>query len=277
MPQDKRLLVTKAVLHKLERRVTEELKKDASREGVYLYFLVPSVVLSQCPELMNHLFPLPHRVFPQDSRTSCLVVPKVLSTDCYKINKRHRYVDAVVTAESICRRGDVDAAQRAERVSRTFQHFLVDARIVNKLPLAITEAVKKVPKKVVREKSSLKGVERGNCNRSSSPISECSVGSSPICPLSYITPVDGLENTETLAVRLSQAASGGILRSVGQGQLLFRVGYGGMTAGQVCENSKCFVYTLKKDFPSLWKYIYEFKLVSNQTDCIRFMETQIQK
>lgn len=274
MPQDKRLLVTKAVLHKVE-RVSEERKKDPSREGIYLYFLVPSVILSQSPDLMSHLFPLPHKVFPKDGRTSCLIVPKVISTDCYKINKRHGYVDAVVTAESICRRGDMEAAQRAERVSKTFQYYLVDQRIVSKLPLAITEMVKKSSKKGATSTTNGGLATKGSSTTSSS--GESGVSTSPFCPLAYISPVDGLENTETLAVRLSQAASSGLLYSFGQGQLLFRVGHGGMTAGQICENGKCFVYTLKKDFPALWKYVYEFKLVSNQTESIRFMETQIQK
>lgn len=270
MPQDKRLIITKAVVHKVQ-RINKELNKDASREGIYIYFLVPSVVLSQVPDLMAHLFPIPHKVFLKDGRTSCLIVPKVISADCFKINKRHGYVDAVVTAESICRHSDTEAAQRAERVARTFQHFLVDQRIVNKLPIPITEAIKKVAKKG----NSL--TTTGTSSAKSSNESASRVVSSPPCPLSYMSPVDGLENTETLAVRLSQAASSGVLHSIGQGQLIFRVGHAGMNAGDICENGKCFVYTLKKDYPALWKYIYEFKLVSNQTDSIRFMETQISR
>lgn len=268
MPQDKRLIITKAVLYKLQ-RVTQEAKKDPSREGIYIYFTIPSVILAQCPELLNHLFPLPHKVFPKDGRTTCLIVPKVITTDCFKINKRHGYVDAVVTAESICRRGDVESAQRAERVAGTFRHFLVDSRIVNKLPLAITEAVKKKPASSVRSTSS--GGSSSSNNHSGDSVT------GPMCPVAYVTPVEGLEHTETLAVRLSQAASSVVLHSLGQGQMLFRVGHGGMTAGEICENAKCFVFALKKDYPNIWKYVYEFKMTSNRTDAIRFMETQIQR
>eukprot|EP00796_Vickermania_ingenoplastis_P010062 gene10062-7032_t len=268
MPQDKRLIVTKAVLFKLQ-RVSEEKKKDPSKEGIYIFFTLPSVVVAQCPDITTHLFPLPHKVFPKDGRTTCLIVPKVITSDCYKINKRHGYVDAVVTAESICRRHDAESAQRAERVAGTFRHFLVDARIINKLPLAITELVKKVPAKKSAAGSSSSGAGTGKDSGDSI--------TGPSCPMAYVSPVDGLENTESLAVRLSQAAGSGVLRSLGQGQMIFRVGHGGMPAGDICENAKCFIFALKKDYPTVWKYVYEFKMTCNQTDAIRFMEAQIQR
>lgn len=262
MPQDKRLIITKAVLYKLQ-RVAEEHKKDAVSEGIYIVFTLPTVVVAQCPELCTHLFPLPHPVFAKDGRTTCIIVPKVITSDCFKINKRHHHVDAVVTAESICRRGDGEAAQRAQRVAATFRHFLVDSRIVQKLPLAITERAKNGIPLCSSAQQSGSG---SNSNSSTSPAV-------------FITPVEGLDHTESLAVRLSQAASSGLVRRSpqAQGQLVFRVGHGGMTAGDICENAKCFIFALKRDYAMVWKYVYEFKMASRYTDDIRFMEVQIHK
>lgn len=258
MPQDKRLIITKAVVCKLQ-RVCEEKKKDASSEGVYIYFTVPVVLLSQSHEISSHLFPLVHSVFPANGRSTCLIVPKVISSDCFRINKRHHYVDAVITAESICRRQDAESAKRAEVVATSFKHFLVDARIVAKLPLAITEAVKKA------------GVKK-EVGSSSGTSGDSVIG--PACPPAALSSVEGLDHKESLAIRLSQAAGCGMVRSVGQGQIVFRVGHGGMTGGDICENAKGFVFALKRDFPSLWRYIMEFKLTTNRTDAIRFMEVQ---
>lgn len=275
MPQDKRLIVTKAVLFKLKRLCNGD-DEVASGEGIFLEFMLPSVVLAQVPELQSDtLFALPHRVYPRNGRSTCLIVPKQISFDCTKVNKRHGYYDAVVTAEAICKRGDTEAAKRAARVANTFSHFVVDARIVGKMPAAIADKVR-----------------RGGLTSSSASLG--SNKGSGLCPSAALTPLTGLDEGESMTFRLSQGAMTGMLRnklipSVGgaasgsgssgfaAGQLLFRVGHGGMTAGEICENAKHFVLALKKDYPTVWKYIHDFKLTSNKTDSIRFMEVQLQK
>ncbi|KAG5480221.1 hypothetical protein CUR178_06277 [Leishmania enriettii] len=265
MPQDKRLIVTKAVLFKLQRVCAEEGKGGSSsgggadQEGIYLEFILPSVVIAQCPQLVRgHRFHLPHRVYAANGRTTCLIVPKGISHDCGKINKRHGYYDAVVTAEAICKRGDAEAAKRALRVAATFSHFVVDARIESKLPHAITEAVK------------------ANVSSAAATVREAP-SSAVHCPRKTITPLDGLDERETLGFRLSQGSTAGLVESPRQGHLLFRVGHGGMTAGAVCENAKAFVVSLKKEFPTVWKYTQAFALLSNRTERIRFMEVHIAK
>ncbi|KAG5479456.1 hypothetical protein LSCM1_04719 [Leishmania martiniquensis] len=259
MPQDKRLIVTKAVLYKLQRVCAEEEIGGADQEGIYLEFILPSVIIAQCPQLVHgHRFHLPNRVYAANGRTTCLIVPKVISHDCGKINKRHGYYDAVVTAEAICKRCDTEAAKRALRVSATFSHFVVDARIESKLPHAITEAVK----------ASVS---------SSATASREAPNVLALCPRKTITPLDGLDERETLSFRLSQGSTAGLVESHRQGHLLFRVGHGGMTAGAVCENAKTFVVALKRELPTVWRYIREFALISNRTERIRFMEVHISK
>lgn len=267
MPQDKRLVITKAVLYKLQRVCDEAGGKsssiDAEQEGIYLEFILPSVVVAQAPQLVRgHRFHLPHPVYAKNGRTTCLIVPKVISHDCGKVNKRHGYYDAVVTAEAVCKRGDAEAASRALRVATVFRHFVVDARIESKLPSAILDAV--------------------NASASGSGASAAATAAgtpSTIvrCPRKTITPLEGLDERETLAFRLSQGSTAGLIECKRQGQLLFRVGHGGMTAGAVCENAKSFIVSLKKEFPTVWKYIHEFALVSNRTERIRFMEVHISK
>lgn len=277
MPQDKRLIITKAVLYKLQRVCNESTSGNdkgndsAAQEGIYLEFILPSVVVTQSPELVrSHRFHLPHAVYVKNGRTTCLIVPKVIAHDCMKVNKRHGYYDAVVTAEAVCKRGDAEAAKRALRVAATFSHFVVDARIESKLPPAIVDAVK--------------ASAGGSSTSSSSTISSNGKGSQAKapstavrCPLKLITPLEGLDERETLSFRLSQGSTAGLIESRRQGQLLFRVGHGGMTAGEVCENAKSFIVSLKKEFPTVWKYIHEFALVSNRTERIRFMEVHITK
>jgi hypothetical protein len=259
MPQDKRLIITKAVLYKLQRVCSETGSSGnaADQEGIYLEFILPSVVVAQSPQLVrSHRFHLPHAVYVKNGRTSCLIVPKVIAHDCTKVNKRHGYYDAVVTAEAVCKRGDTEAAKRASRVAATFSHFVVDARIELKLPPAIVDAVKA---------------------SASSSTTTTSPSTAVRCPLKSITPLEGLDERETLAFRLSQGSTAGLIDCKQQGQLLFRVGHGGMTAGEVCENAKSFVVSLKKEFPTVWRYIHEFALVSNRTERIRFMEVHISK
>lgn len=279
MPQDKRLIIAKAVVYKLQRVCGEKdsgksaassssssSTDPAAEEGVYLEFILPSVVIAQTPELVQgHRFHLPHAVYVRNGRTTCLIVPKVISRDCNKINKRRGFYDAVVTAEAVCKQGDPEAAKRALRVAATFSHFVVDARIAGRLPVCIVDAVKK----------SINGPTVAH------PRNSAAAAATPStvvrCPTKNITTLDHLDEPETLAVRLAQGSTSGLLQSKQQGQLLFRVGHGGMTGGQLCENAKSFIFALKKEFPPVWKYIHEFALVSNKTDRIRFMEVHISK
>lgn len=262
MPQDKRLIVTRAVLHKL-RRECHNNEDEAAREGLFLEFVLPSVVLSQVPEFASdRMFHLPHRTYARDGRTTCLIVPKVIAHDCLKINKRHGYYDAIVTAEAICRRGDLESAKRADKVAKAFSHFVVDGRIVGKLPHCILEAVRNA------------GPAAAGGAPSPPPSSGEVEGG---CPMKCLTALSGLDERASLSFRLSQGALGGVLQKKRQGQMLFRVGHGAMNAGEVCENAKTFIFAVKKDFPTVWKYIHEFKLTSNKTSSLRFMEIQIQR
>ncbi|CCW70336.1 unnamed protein product [Phytomonas sp. Hart1] len=259
MPQDKRIIITKAVLYKL-RRLCNDNSDEAAQIGIFVEFILPSVVVSQYPELQGtHPFSLVHRVYPKNGRSTCLIVPKAISTDCFKINKRHGYYDAVVTAESICRSGDMESMQRAGRVANTFSSFTVDSRIASKLPACIKHRVKTDAPGTVSSEASAADKARISIKY----------------PEACLSTLDGLDEKENLTFRLSQSANSSRVYSTRQGHLLFRVGHGDMTAGDICENAKQFVFTLKKDYPTIWRYIHEFKLTSNKTDSIRFMEVHL--
>ncbi|CBH15020.1 Ribosomal protein L1p/L10e family, putative [Trypanosoma equiperdum] len=297
MPQDKRLIITRAVLHKVQRVCGSA--DAASAEGIFIEFVVPAVVVTQCPELTGkYVFQLPNRTYVMNGRTTCLIVPRLLSGGAFKVNKRHGYYDAVVTAEAICKRGDTEAARRAAQVAKTFAHFVVDSRIVSKLPSCITDgavvtkvATMKVPSTVADEKSDRKN-EQGRKGSQKPPdgaivkgsqqyveTEKAPVGMPPLVKLSRkcITPLHNLDEQGNLTLRLAQGASGSVVRVRQAGQLVVRVGHGGMVPGEVCDNAKSFVYTLKREFPTVWKYIHEFQMTSAVTEPIRFMEVHIQK
>lgn len=287
MPQDKRLIITKAVVHKLQ-RLREGNTEAAATDGIFIEFTVPAVVVSQCPELLSsHVFYLPKRTYLTNSRTTCLIVPRLISKDAFKINKRHGYYDAVVTAEAICKRDDAEAARRAVQVAKTFFHFVVDARIVSKLPPAIIGATTasnvetstktgshafSLTSQPVDPRDKKSGADKNNAVRSTAQVSSLSR-----LPRKFITPLHDLDDRGSLTFRLSQGAVGEVLRAKQPGNLFIRVGHGAMCAGDVCENAKSFIFALKKDFPTVWKYIYEFKMTSVATEPIRFMEVQISR
>lgn len=90
-------------------------------------------------------------------------------------------------------------------------------------------------------------------------------------PTRVIVPIDKLDDRTQLHYTVSQATSGGVLHSVQSGQLYFCVGNASMTAGDICANAKQFIHELKKDFPTVFRFIHEFKLCTNVTESIRFM------
>ncbi|EPY27699.1 hypothetical protein STCU_01504 [Strigomonas culicis] len=247
--------------------------------------MLPSIILSQAPELLHPtepvLFSLPHNAYKPfrdtsqqqasgalttvggsssssstPGRTTCLIIPRQISLDCNKINKRHYYYDAVITAEAICKRGDPESQKRAFKVAKTFTHFVVDSRIVGKLPLCLVEAVKTAP-----------------------PATAAGGAATAARKIKSLLPLSALEDKTTLAYRLSEGSSGVTWgpSPFHAGQISIRVGHGGMTAGAICENAKHVIVSLKKEFPHVYKYVKEVKLVSAKTEPIRFMETQIQK
>nr|CCC93319.1 conserved hypothetical protein [Trypanosoma congolense IL3000] len=297
MPQDKRLIITRAVLYKIQRVCASP--DEAAQEGIFIEFVVPAVVVTQCPELLStYTFQLPNGVYQMNGRTTCLIVPRVLSGAAFKINKRHGYYDAVVTAEAICKPGDAEALRRAAQVAKTFSHFVVDSRIVSKLPVCITDiaAVTRVlPARpsttTLQQNVGVSGEERrkgsgktsgGPQNRAAhtpAPERTTAVTETPLAQLSRkcITPLRDLRSDQSLTLSLSQGATGSVLRVRRPGQLVLRVGHGGMVAGDVCANAKSFVYALKREFPTVWKYIHEFQMTSARTEPIRFMEVHIQK
>ena len=237
MPQDKRLLVCRAVVQKVQRSTD-----DAESVGVYLCFVVPSIVLQRDSSLTSRIFHVSHPVFAANGRSSVLIVPKVISLDCSKINKRHKYFDAVVTAEAICRRDDAESSVRAKQVADTFSHFVVDSRIVSKLPASIREAANEADGEIPRK---------------------------------CLTPIVGFEQRDSITFRTSQAAKGGLIHCSRDGRCCFRVGHGGMNAGEISENAKNFIFAIKEDFPNVWKYVGEFKMMTRVTEKIRFMEVSL--
>jgi ribosomal protein L1 len=245
MPQDKRLIITKAVVHKVQ-RVSEEKKTPAENVAIELAFIIPGIILQRDTSITSRLIAVSHGVYPKNGRSTVLIVPKVIAHDCSKINKRHAYFDAVVAAEAICRRGDEDSEKRALQVARTFSHFVVDARIVTKLPKCIPDAC-------------------------------AATASSSTSNPKTITPLTDLEERESLAPRMATIGKGGLIRSTAHGQCYFRVGHGGMTAGDICENAKNAIHAIKQDYPTAFKFIEEFQLTSRVTTSIRFMEVAIRK
>ncbi|KAF5224812.1 hypothetical protein C3747_80g89 [Trypanosoma cruzi] len=294
MPQDKRLIVTKAVVHKIQRLHGADTEAAAA-EGIFIEFVVPPVVVSQCPDLLTeHVFQLPNRTYPRNGRTTCLIVPHVISRDAFKINKRHGYYDAVVTAEAICKRDAAEAVRRAALVSKTFSHFVVDERIVSKLPPCILAAVTASLPATARERDVVSssapgptaqtekkvGVGKRKGAKLAEPLTTTTTTHVPALPKTSrkcITPLRNLEDRASLTFRLSQGVLGGVVRVKNMGLLTFRVGHAGMTAGDVCENAKCFIFALKREFPTVWKYIHEFTMTSGVTEPIRFMEVHIRK
>lgn len=245
MPQDKRLIITKAVVHKVQRTAAES-KTNPENIAIEMSFIIPAIILQRDSSITSRIIAVGHGVYPKNGRSTVLIVPKVIAHDCSKINKRHAYFDAVVAAEAICRRGDDDSEKRALQVARTFQHFVVDARIVSKLPKCIPDAV------------------------------AATAGASTSNPKS-ITPLTDLEEREDLASRMAAVGKGGLIRTTAHGQCYFRVGHGGMTAGDICENAKTAIHAIKQEYPSAFKFIEEFQLTSRVTTNIRFMEVAIRK
>ena len=248
MPQDKRLIVTRAVVNKLK-KVSVDVDAAASIP-VFLSFIVPPALMTQDRILKDKLFLCEHCPFPRrigKRTTTVLIVPNIIVHDCAKINKRHNYFDAVVAAELICRRGDLECEKRALQVSSTFTQFVVDARIVTKLPLCIKQAVDGDAK---------------------------ALGS---IPQKQLVSLPGFEERESLGFTLSQGALGTQIVMRNLGQCLFRVGHGGMTAGEVCDNAKGFVASLKVCAPHIYKYVADFKLISPVTEMVRFSEANIKQ
>lgn len=245
MPQDKRLIITKAVVHKVQ-RVSAEAKKKPEDVAIELAFIIPAIILQRDTTITSRLIAVSHAVYPKNGQSTVLIVPKVIAHDCSKINKRHSYFDAVVAAEAICRRGDEDSEKRALQVARTFTHFVVDARIVTKLPRCIADAC-------------------------------AATATSSSSNAKTITPLTDLEERESLAPRLATIGKGGIIRTTAHGQCYFRLGHGGMTAGDICENAKNVIHAVKQEYPSAFKFIEEFQLTSRVTTSIRFMAVGIKK
>jgi hypothetical protein len=251
MPQDKRLIITKAVVHKVQ-RVCEEAKTSPENVAIELAFIVPGIILQRDTSMTSRIIAVSHPVYARNGRSTVLIVPKVIALDCSKINKRHGYFDAVVAAEAICRRGDEDSEKRALQVARTFSHFVVDARIVSKLPKCIPDA----------------------CAAPSGPVASSSSSSTNH---KCITPLSDLEERESIAPRMAAVGKGGVIRTSAHGQCLFRVGHGGMKAGEICENAKNAIHAVKQDYPGAFKFIEEFQLTTAVTTSIRFMEISIHK
>ena len=245
MPQDKRLIVTKTVVQKIKKLAGSD--EASAEEPIYLEFVVPSILLQREESLSTRIFHVAHPPFPRNGKATVLIVPKGLAHDCSKINKRHGYYDAVVAAEAICRRGDADSEKLAAQVARTFSHFIVDSRIIAKMPLCIQQAC------------------------------AATINQAAPFPKKVMTPLEGLDDPESLSFRVSQAAKGARLRTTAHGLCVFRVGHAGMTAGDLCENAKSFVTALKADFPGVWKFIRELKLANPLVEKIRFMEVNISK
>jgi hypothetical protein len=247
MPQDKRLVVTRIVVDKIKRDCDGDPDK-ASRQGVYVEFIVPTIILQNEVELSSTFFNVAHAVYPRSGRATVLIVPKAVALDCAKINRRHSYYDAVVVAETICRRGDPECEERAAGIAKTFDHFVVDSRIVSKLPPSI---------QTVCRASAAAAIGGARLRRK------------------FITPISGFDDPSQLTFACAKAHRGGVLRVEKHGTCLFRVGHGGMTAGEITENAKNFIFALKKDHPHIWRYIADFLLVSPLTEPIRFMEANI--
>ncbi len=239
------MIVTKTVVQKVRKLAGSD--EAAAHEPIYLEFVVPSILLHREETLGSRIFHLAHPPFAKNGRSTVLIVPKVIAHDCSKINKRHGYYDAVVAAEAICRRGDADAEKLAAQVSKTFSHFIVDSRIVAKVPMCIQNAC------------------------------AATINQAAPFPTKVLTPIEGLDDVESLSFRVSQAAKGARLRTTAHGLCVFRIGHAAMTAGDLCENAKSFVMALKSDMPGVWKFIHEIKIVNPLVEKIRFMEVNISK
>lgn len=246
MPQDKRLIVTRTIVNQIVKSCDGD-KEKAALQGVFLDFILPSVTLQQSTGVSEKIFSLPHPNFPKNGRSTVLIIPKVIGLDCTKINKRHGYYDAVVVAETICRRGDEESANRALQVAKTFSKFVVDARIAKKLPPCILAAVS--PPKSEDEKRRSK----------------------------VLVAIQGMDERESLGYCCSQGHNGVQILTTAHGMCSIRIGHGGMTSGDVCENAKAFILSLKQEYPNLYKFIGEFKLSSSKTESVRFIEAAIQR
>jgi hypothetical protein len=253
MPQDKRLISTKAVVNQVQ-KIAGEAKKDPAKVGVFIEFIIPAIVLQHDSSSLNEkTFLMNHPVFPKDGRTSVLIIPKVIGLDCGKINKRHKFFDAVVIAETICRRNDEECEKKAVQVAKTFSKFVIDKRIVSKMPPCIHAAVA----------NSSSGAAVG-------PAKAASKGNGRTSKV--LVSIPGMEERESLGFLLAQGHDGVQVHMSAHGMCSVRVGHGGMTAGDICENTKTFISTLRSEFPHLFKYIGDFKLITSLTEAVRFSE-----
>mmetsp|Transcript_35161 Transcript_35161/g.108541 ORF Transcript_35161/g.108541 Transcript_35161/m.108541 type:complete len:260 (-) Transcript_35161:71-850(-) len=256
MPKDKRLVICKAILDQVKKAAAAKAAKGGASSSsttatqqqlsssaaaaeampMTLTFVLPAKALPQDDLFRTKRFQLPHPTFVQNGRHTAVIVPEALVHDVRKVNNRHKFCDAVVPAEAICAPG-ADAAKRAVQVAGAFARFVVDERVAKVLPASITAAVSK--------------------------------GGKEMCVMKQAEP------GQELVLELSLACRGAPVTIASSGACTVRIGHGNMTAGELCENAKAFIATVRASFPHVYKPIAEFKLVSPVTEPIRLVEAHI--
>jgi hypothetical protein len=235
MPKDKRLLICRALLDHIQRSVSKE---EAQLVAMDLHFVIPPKALAPNDEFRTKKFQLPQSVYVSNGRHTAVILPADQVFDAKKVNTRHKLCDAVVPAESICAR-DGESQKRAVQVAAAFQKFVVDERAMPLLPAPLRAATSAAGGK---DLVVLRVAEKG----------QDFVLALQLCCKAVSVTVDN---------------SSGLCR--------VRVGHAGMTAGDLNDNARTFINTLKQQYPHLYKHIAEFKLHSTKSEPIRYIEAHI--
>jgi hypothetical protein len=287
MSKDKRALATKVVLNQILKKCNND-EDEAAKIPIFIDFVAPPKALalagirggassalrssgratqsadphgptsaaSASSSAALTTLVLPHATYRSNGSTTVLIAGADVAPDCARINTRHKFFDAVVSIDSISAKTE-QGHKQCLQVAHTFSRFVVDRRIVSRLPQSIT------------------------CKLVSSSSSAATAGTTAATPTTTqrsktLSLVDGLEETGSgLVLTLSQAAKGENLQVDAGGRCTIRVGHGASTVQEVGGNAKQALMQLKADFPMIYRFITEVRLVSPMTQPIRLIEVHL--
>jgi hypothetical protein len=311
MPKDKRLLVTRAIVQHIGRKIPAE---KVSTIGLYLQFIVPLRLLnspaacytgtvapngdrskagpsspasgssSSTSDFAEKLYELPNSTYPSNGRSTCLIVSHDILLDALKINKRYKYFDAVISIKSLSKNGGEECLRKAVQASQAFQRFAIDKKVVNELPRALYNLI---PQELLGSNDGSSGSVKKAAHAAVNAKPSTGLPNIPTDgPAVYMSPAtksialvnldkESIEaNGGNLVSSLQIAANGTqLFVQMKDGRCLLRVGHAGMTAGDITANVAQFTTSVKNLFPTLYRSITEFKLVSPVTEPIRYMAT----
>ena len=318
MPQDKRLTICKAIMNQVHRRAACEMTPVASKNpgsmsdnsslsasstvpaaagnfDVELTFVLPEKLIKNEPVLLGQkFFGMQHRLHPADGRSTLLIVPPLVFTDCLKINKRYRLFDAVVASPAVSG-NSAEALTKAATVIKTFRTIYVWHGCLHTLapPFKRLNTQRSHGSSIETEGSSEQTRKRNRENDDESQLKrqalsmrnpENTMGEAvntmrqgaDVRIQRWVIELPQCENSEFVDTLQSAAGGSGVVTGVA-GLCRIKVGHGGLVAGDVWTNSKSFIALLRQNYPHVYKHVLEFKLVTPFTQPIRLVEAHFSK